>query len=58
MWADVFSTTFILSFSPFFAHLLSTPSSLQIPQPAVWSEEGTRYTNALVGMLSDDLGWE
>lgn len=33
-------------------------SSLQIPQPAVWSEEGTRYTNALVGMLSDDLGWD
>lgn len=33
-------------------------SSQQIPQPAVWSEEGTRYTNALVGVLSDDLGWD
>lgn len=28
------------------------------PQPAAWSEEGTQYTNALIGVLSDDLGWD
>ncbi|KAG2033160.1 hypothetical protein BDR03DRAFT_1014525 [Suillus americanus] len=31
---------------------------LRPPQPAAWSEEGTQYTNALIGVLSDDLGWE
>lgn len=33
-------------------------SSQKIPQPVAWSEEGTQYTNALVGVLSDDLGWD
>ncbi|KAG0695535.1 hypothetical protein DFH29DRAFT_1030111, partial [Suillus ampliporus] len=28
------------------------------PHPAMWSEEGTHYTNALTGVLSDDLGWD
>ncbi|KAG2124230.1 hypothetical protein DEU56DRAFT_917103 [Suillus clintonianus] len=28
------------------------------PQSATWSEESTHYTNALIGVLSDDLGWE
>ncbi|KAG0695556.1 hypothetical protein DFH29DRAFT_265240 [Suillus ampliporus] len=28
------------------------------PHPATWSEEGTHYTNALTGVLSDDLGWD
>jgi hypothetical protein len=28
------------------------------PQPAAWSEEGTQYTNSLIGVLSDDLGWD
>ncbi|KAG1895316.1 uncharacterized protein F5891DRAFT_674503 [Suillus fuscotomentosus] len=27
------------------------------PQPATWSEEGTMYTNTLIGVLGDDLGW-
>ncbi|KAG2136793.1 hypothetical protein BD769DRAFT_384581 [Suillus cothurnatus] len=28
------------------------------PQSAAWSEEGTQYTNSLIGVLSDDLGWD
>ncbi|KAG2158767.1 uncharacterized protein EDB93DRAFT_1120092 [Suillus bovinus] len=28
------------------------------PKPAAWSDEGKQYTNALIGVLSDDLGWD
>lgn len=34
------------------------PRPCRPPQPAAWSEEGTQYTNALIGVLSDDLGWD
>ncbi|KAG2338326.1 hypothetical protein BDR05DRAFT_705223 [Suillus weaverae] len=36
----------------------SSPKLCRPPQPATWSEERTQYTNALTGVLSDDLGWE
>lgn len=37
---------------------LSSQKPCRPPQPAAWSEEGTQYTNALIGVLSDDLGWD
>ncbi|KAG0703373.1 hypothetical protein DFH29DRAFT_444462 [Suillus ampliporus] len=36
----------------------SSPEPCRPPHPATWSGEGTQYTNALIGMLSDDLGWD
>jgi len=52
----------IHSLPTLFIHpMTSTPSSqkpCKPPQPAAWSEEGTQYTNSLIGVLSDDLGWE
>ncbi|KAG1774576.1 hypothetical protein EV702DRAFT_517518 [Suillus placidus] len=36
----------------------SSPKPCRPPQPATWSEERTQYTNALTGVLSDDLGWD
>ncbi|KAG1744743.1 hypothetical protein EDB19DRAFT_1694103 [Suillus lakei] len=36
----------------------SSSKPCRAPQSVAWSEEGTQYTNALIGVLSDDLGWE
>ncbi|OAX32735.1 hypothetical protein K503DRAFT_776346 [Rhizopogon vinicolor AM-OR11-026] len=40
---------------------ITSPSSSKHrrpPGPTIWSEEGTHYTNALIGELGDDLGWD